>query len=95
MLGKERFIYQKGKLKDIMDIIGLDKKTLVTVDGLDSAVIGLEENSNRIIYSVNKCIRIIMDKHNISEREALNYFTNICSKQTINANSPIWCYDNF
>ena len=46
---------------------------ILTADGFDEAVIGIDEGSGRIIYSVGKCIEILM-RHDMSEDEAIEYF---------------------
>ena len=63
-------------------------------DGFDEAVIGYEENSMRIIYSVSKCIDILM-KDGMSEINALEYFTYNVSGSYVGDKTPIWCWDYF
>lgn len=33
-----------------------------TPDGFDDAVVGIEEDSMRLVYSVNKCINILVNR---------------------------------
>jgi len=63
-------------------------------DGFDEAVIGIEENDMRIIYSVQKCIDILIED-GMSEINALEYFTFNVSGAYVGDKTPIWCWDNF
>jgi len=65
------------------------------IDGFESAVIGHEYSSLRLIYSVTQCIRLLQESYDITEFEALDYFlynTVYCFNGEI---APIWCWDNF
>ena len=60
-------------------------------DGFDDAVIGLEENEMRLIYSVSKCIKIL--NIDMSTDDALEYFTYNVSGAYVGKKTPIWCWD--
>ena len=62
-------------------------------DGFDDAVIGVEINSMRLIYSVSKCIEILQEHMN--EEDAIEYFEYNVSSAYVGEQTPIWCYDNF
>ena len=62
-------------------------------DGFDDAVIGLEEGSTRLIYSVSKCIHILME--DMSMEEAIEYFEYNVSGSYVGEKTPIWCMDMF
>ena len=66
---------------------------LMIADGFDDAIIGVDENDMRIIYSVNKCIKILMK--DIPEEEAIEYFYYNVSGAYIGEKTPIWCDDYF
>lgn len=40
----------------------------------DEAIIGLENKSNKCIYSIKKIIKLLVLKNNLSKKEAINYF---------------------
>ena len=44
-------------LEEILEIYS--EEELLIADGFDEAVIGIDENSLRIIYSIKKCIQIL------------------------------------
>ena len=70
-----------------------DEEILIA-DGFDSAVIGIYVNSFRLIYSVEKCINILMEQ-GMSMIEAVEYFEFNVSGSYVGENTPIWCEDLF
>ncbi len=69
------------------------EEELLIADGFNDAIIGIDENSLRIIYSVTKCIEILMK--DMSEEDALEYFSYNVSGAYVGEKTPIWCEDNF
>jgi len=67
---------------------------ILKADGFDDAVIGIEENSMRLIYSVEKCIEILM-KQGMDMTEAVEYFDFNVSGAYVGEKTPIWCDDLF
>tara|TARA_R100000773_G_C4175765_1_gene87585 strand:+ start:31 stop:291 length:261 start_codon:yes stop_codon:yes gene_type:complete len=69
-----------------------DNFEIVTADGFDDAILGMDEPSGRVIYSSKKCIEILMED-DMTEAEALEYFHyNVCSAY-VGESTPIWCCD--
>jgi len=62
-------------------------------DGFDEAIIGVEENEMRLIYSVSKCLEIL--EQHMTELDAMEYFTFNISGSYVGDKTPIWCWDNF
>lgn len=62
-------------------------------DGFDDAIIGVDENSMCLIYSVTKCIEIL--KNDMDRDSAMEYFHFNMKDAYIGAKTPIWCFDNF
>ena len=62
-------------------------------DGFDDAIIGIDEHSMRLIYSVSKCIEILMK--DMSEEDAMEYFSYNVSGAYVGEKTPIWCNDIF
>jgi len=62
-------------------------------DGFNDAVIGVDESSMRLIYSVSKCLEILQEY--LSEEDAIEYFEYNVSSAWMGDKTPIWCYDNF
>jgi hypothetical protein len=61
-------------------------------DGLDDAIIGVDEKSMVLIYSVSKCIDILAEKIG-SVEEAIEYFSFNVSGSYMGEKTPIWCQD--
>ena len=72
-----------------------DEKILIA-DGFDDAVIGIATDFTepRLIYSVNKCLKILMSDGTTNYEEAFEHFTYNVSGGYIE-NGPIWCWDDF
>lgn len=68
-------------------------ETFLKADGFDDAIIGVDENQMRLIYSVSKCIEILMK--DMCQEDALEYFSYNVSGAYVGDKTPIWCQDNF
>jgi len=71
-----------------------EDEEILIADGFDDAVIGIEENSMRLIYSVEKCINILMEQ-GMDMTEAVEYFDFNVSGAYVGEKTPIWCDDLF
>jgi hypothetical protein len=79
---------------NVEDIIErYDDETFALADGYEEAIIGVDEKTMRIIYSVKKCIEILMRE--MSYEEAIEFFEFNISGAYIGKKTPIWCYDDF
>jgi hypothetical protein len=65
---------------------------LLIADGFDNAIIGIDDNSMRLIYSVSKCIDILCE--DMDEEEAVEYFDFNVRGSYVGEKTPIWCTDN-
>ena len=79
------------KLESILE--NYPDETFLKADGFDEAIIGVDENSMRLIYSVSKCIEIL--REDMSEEDALEHFYYNVSGSYVGDKTPIWCIDNF
>ena len=70
-----------------------EDETFLKADGFDEAIIGVDETTMRLIYSVSKCIQILMKE--MSEEDALEHFSYNVSGAYVGDKTPIWCQDNF
>lgn len=66
---------------------------LLIADGFNKAIIGIEDKSLRLIYSVKKCLEIL--QKDMSYEEASEYFDFNVSGAYVGEKTPIWCYDDF
>jgi hypothetical protein len=78
-------------IEDIIDAYPDDE--ILIADGFDDAIIGIDRNNPRLIYSISKCIEILMSRDGMSEEEAIEYmeFNVICAY--VGDATPIWCDD--
>lgn len=67
---------------------------ILKADGFDDAVIGIDQNSMRLIYSVKKCIEILV-LQGMSVEEAIEYFDFNTKGSYVGEKTPIWCDDMF
>jgi hypothetical protein len=79
-------------LEIIMD--NYPEETFLKVDGFDEAIIGLEENSFKLIYSVKKCLSIL-EKQDMEYEDAVEHFYFNISGAYMGDKTPIFCNDNF
>ena len=68
--------------------------SFLTADGFDDAVIGLDEQSMRLVYSVSKCIAILKEE-GMSEEDAMEHFSFNVSGAYVGDQTPIWCNDSY
>ena len=62
-------------------------------DGFDEAIIGVDDVSMRLIYSISKSIKIL--EKDMSYEEAVEYFEFNVSGAYVGEKTPIWCNDDF
>lgn len=70
------------------------------LENLNDAIIGFDQQSNRVVYSVKKIIELIYlqefkDDKNFSQEDAFGYFAYNIESNGCDEFSPILCYDNF
>ena len=61
-------------------------------DGFNDAIIGVDSDSMRLIYSVTKCIEIL--SKDMNEEEAVEYFDFNVRGSYFGEKTPIWCVDD-
>lgn len=61
-------------------------------DGLDSAVIGFDERSERLIYSVSKIMEILMSE-GMTDEDALDHYYYNIEGAYVGEKTPIYCFD--
>ena len=65
---------------------------LFIVDGFNDAIIGIDDSTMRLIYSVSKCIEIL--KKDMNDEEAVRYFNSYIKIIYVGDKTPIWCVDD-
>ena len=69
-------------------------ENILKADGFDGAVIGIDENSMRLVYSVKLCIEKLITE-GMSMEDAIDYFNFNVSGAYLGEKTPIWCHDMF
>ena len=80
-------------LKNIIEYY--PNEEIIKANGLDDAVIGIEVNSIRLIYSSTKIIEILMIQNNMELEDALEYYEFNISGAYIGEKTPIYCDDMY
>lgn len=62
-------------------------------DGFDEAVIGVDVVGERIIYSVQKVIDILMERDGMDEQDAIDWYEYNMQSTYVGEHTPIWCED--
>ena len=68
------------------------EEDILKADGFDAAIIGIETNEMRLIYSVSKCIQILC--RDMNEEEAVEFFDFNVRGSYVGDKTPIWCVDD-
>jgi hypothetical protein len=68
--------------------------SFLVADGFDDAIIGMDEQSERVIYSISKCIEVLM-KDEMTYEDAMDYLYYNCVGAYVGEQTPIWCWDLF
>lgn len=78
-------------LKEIIE--AYSNEEVLKADGFDSAIIGIDDSSMRLIYSVKRCIEILTE--DMSEEDAFEFFYYNVKEAYVGEQTPIWCMDTF
>jgi hypothetical protein len=80
-------------LQQILD--NFPDQQFVILDGLDDAVIGVDQNAECLVYSINDIVECFVE-HGMTHDEAINeYEYNINSYMPYSKKSPILIYTDF
>lgn len=64
-------------------------------DGLDEAIIGYDDQTGRLIYSMSKIIDILIIDDGMTEEDALEHYYYNIHGGYLGEKTPIWCCDYF
>lgn len=64
-------------------------------DGFDDAIIGIDSKEFRLVYSVSKCINILMKDNEMDFDDAYEYFYYNVEAAYVGEKTPIWVNDTF
>lgn len=80
-------------IQDIIDTY--QDEEILKADGFDDAIIGIDEQSMRLIYSVSKCIDVLEQQQGMEFNDAIEHFNYNVSGSYVGPKTPIWCEDGF
>jgi len=69
------------------------EEEILKADGFDEAILGIEDTSMRLIYSVSKCIEILI-AGGMTDEDAVEYFHFNVKDAWVGDKTPIWCTDD-
>lgn len=69
------------------------KETFTRIEGFDDAIIGLDYEEMRLVYSVGLALEIL--QKTMSRLDACKHFHNVLSKTKYPKRQPIWIDDDF
>lgn len=68
---------------------------LLVLDGLDDAVIGIDPQSLRLIYSKAKCLEVTMRDMELTQEEAVSFLYFNTYGAYFGERTPIFCEDDY
>jgi hypothetical protein len=81
-------------IEDILESYGDHEMDILIADGFNEAIIGIDQSSYRIIYSMRKCLEILIGE-GMTYEDALEHFHYNVSGAYVGEQTPIWCDDTF
>lgn len=76
------------KLNDILE--SYPEEEFLKADGFDDAIVGIEANSLRLVYSVELAVECLMREENMSREDALEYLYYNTITAYVGDKTPIW-----
>jgi len=67
------------------------EEEILIADGFDDDIIGIDEHSMRVIYSISKCLEIL--EEDMSEEDAVEFFEYNVLGAYVGEKTPIFCRD--
>ena len=67
---------------------------ILKADGFDDAVIGIDTGTMRLIYSVTRCVEILI-VGGMDMNDAIEYFDFNVRGSYVGDKTPIWCDDMY
>lgn len=91
-IGKLNMMMRRMKIMIDKILEWFPEDEILKADGFDEAIIGIDEHSMRLIYSISKCIEIL--SRDMSEEDAVEYFDFNVAGAYMGEKTPIWCRDD-
>lgn len=72
------------------EIISEIRPTALFADGFDDAIIGYCENTGRVIYSIDRCMEILMYTEDMDREDAIDHLSYNVIGGYVGEMTPIW-----
>lgn len=66
-------------------------ETFLFADGFDEAILGVDQSSGRVIYSVERCLNILCIDDDMDIEDAIEHFEYNVRGSYVGDKTPIWC----
>lgn len=83
----------QSKLDKILEVY--DNEEILLADGFDEAVVGIEPNTLRLIYSIPRMVDILVEQDGISDEDAIEYLEFNTLNAYVGEKTPIYIEDDF
>ena len=83
----------QNKLEKILEVY--DNEEILLADGFDEAVVGIEPNTLRLIYSIPRMVDILVEQDGISDEDAIEYLEFNTLNAYVGEKTPIYIEDDF
>lgn len=68
--------------------------SFLQADGFDDAIIGVDNNVEKLIYSRSKAIKVLIDRDGMDATEAIEFFDYNVAGAYVGEKTPIWVEDS-
>lgn len=75
------------------EIISGIHPTALFAEGFDDAIIGYCDNTGRVIYSIDRCIEILMETDGMDREDAIDFLEYNAIGGYVGEMTPIWMRD--
>ena len=84
---------RQGKMRTLEEIIvDYPNEEFIHIEGFEKCLLGVEDESRRLIYSVSACIEKFVAEGMVTQ-DAVEYFNFEVMGVITGEKRPIWCYD--
>lgn len=79
-------------LQDVID--AYPDEEFLSADGFEGCILGVDEKTMRLIYSVDACICVLMTRDGMTYEEAQEFFDYNVEGSYMGEKTPIWCHEH-
>lgn len=68
---------------------------MTIADGFDDCILGIDSQTQKVIYSYTKCVQVLMERDKMTYIEAVEFMDYNVVGSYVGEKTPIWCNDNY